>query len=72
VDFTSKLHTGFDADGSVTLTVNKSKTESSIMSGNHGNTFAYRKVYCQLSLHIVSKDANVLYEVQNALGFGKY
>jgi hypothetical protein len=44
------------------LTVNKSKTESSIMSRNHGNTFAYRKD-CQLSLHIVSKDA-MLYEVQ--------
>jgi hypothetical protein len=63
----------FDADGSVTLTVNKSKTESSIMSGNHGKYIRLSQggVYCQLSLHIVSKDANVLYEVQNAFGFGK-
>jgi hypothetical protein len=55
----------FDADGSVTLTVNKSKTESS-MSGIMEIHSCSQGVYCQLSLHIVSKDANVLYEVKCA------
>ena len=63
----------FDADGSVTFTVNKSQTESSITPANYGKYIRLSQggLYSQLSLHIVSKDANVLYEIQNALGFGK-
>jgi hypothetical protein len=41
----------FDADGSVTLTVNKSKTESSMSKESWKYIRARKGVYCQLSLH---------------------
>jgi hypothetical protein len=63
----------FDADGSVTLTVNRCRTKSSIMPGNHGKYMRMSQgcVYSQLSLHIVCKEQQVLEDIQTALGFGK-
>lgn len=62
----------FDADGSVTLTVNRSRTKSSIMPGNHGKytRMSQGGVSSQLSLHIVCKERHVLDQIQKALGFG--
>lgn len=63
----------FDADGSVTLTVQRAKTNSSIKPGLYGKYVRLVQAagWHQLSLHIVNLDQNILLQIQQCLGFGK-
>jgi hypothetical protein len=63
----------FDAYGSVTLTVNKSSSVSSQLKHNYGKAIRLiqSKSNHQLSVHIVSKNRDLITQVHQALGFGK-
>lgn len=62
----------FDADGSITLGVSKTTPSASVAPGSYGKylRLKYSRSHHQLSLHIVSKNRDLLEQVSNALNFG--
>lgn len=63
----------FDADGSVTIGVQRAKSVNSIKPGLNGKIIRLTEArgFHQLSLHIVNLDYNLLLQVQQCLGFGQ-
>lgn len=62
----------FDADGSVTISVMRTKGYLSTLTGVYGmyERLAAARGYHQLSLHIVSKDRAFIHQIHMAAGFG--